>query len=145
MVQSSSLCQSLDESSGKNGKGFYTYGEGKKGKKEINTGIYEYFGGSERKDFPAEQIQQRMAGVMINEALLCLQEGILDSAQDGDLGAVLGLGFPPFHGGPFSYTDEKGAEVIYQMLQDLEKHHGPRFAPAEILKKHAESGELFRK
>lgn len=129
----------------KNGKGFYTYGEGKKGKKEINNAIYEYFGGSERTKFPAEQIQQRMAGVMINEAMLCLQEGILDSAQDGDLGAVLGLGFPPFHGGPFRYVDVKGAGAITDMMQDLEKQHGPRFGPATILKKHAESGELFRK
>lgn len=128
----------------KNGRGFYTYDKGKKGSKEINTGIYEYFGGPKRSKMNPGEIQQRMASAMLNEALFCLQEGILDSARDGDLGAVLGLGFPPFHGGPFSYIDAMGADAITQQMQALEAAHGPRFKPAAIAEEYAAAGRLFR-
>lgn len=128
----------------KNAKGFYRYGEGKGKKKEINPDIYAHFGGSSRKKIPAEVIQKRMSSVMLNEALLCLQENILDSATDGDLGAVLGLGFPPFHGGPFRYIDLMGAEVILNQLKTLEQEHGARFTPAKLLEEHAKTGKKFR-
>ncbi|MCH8558639.1 MAG: enoyl-CoA hydratase/isomerase family protein [Balneolia bacterium] len=126
----------------KNGKGFYMYGEKKK--KEINRDIYRYFGGSERKSFDKKEIQDRMSSVMLNEALLCLEENILDSARDGDLGAVLGLGFPPFHGGPFSYIDHIGAKEVQSLMNDLMEKHGPRFKAATILEEYARQGKKFR-
>lgn len=128
----------------KNAKGFYRYAEGKGKKKEVNTDIYTHFGGSSRRKIPAEVIQQRMSSVMLNEALLCLQEKILDSATDGDLGAVLGLGFPPFHGGPFRYIDLRGADAILAQLKALEQEHGARFTPAPILAEYAKAGRKFR-
>jgi len=127
----------------KNKKGFYLYQDGSK-KKEINTAIYEFFGGQSRKDIPANTIQSRMSLVMLNEALLCLEEGILLSARDGDLGAILGLGFPPFLGGPFRYIDQTGAENILNQMAELEKEYGPRFKAASILKSKSKAGELFR-
>lgn len=128
----------------KNGKGFYVYG-GKKKKKEINSDIYRYFGGTARKSFGKKEIQQRMSAVMLNEALLCLEENILDSARDGDLGAVLGLGFPPFHGGPFSYIDHIGAKEVQSLMKTLMEKHGPRFKAAGILEEYAREGKTFRK
>ena len=127
----------------KNGKGFYSYGDKKK--KEVNTDIYRYFGGTDRKSFDKIEIQQRMSSVMLNEALLCLQENILDSARDGDLGAVLGLGFPPFHGGPFSYIDHIGAAKAKEIMDNLQEKHGPRFKSANLLNEHARDGKKFRK
>ncbi len=128
----------------KNKKGFYRYDKAGKGKKKVNEDIYAFFGGSERKKIDKTQIQQRMSSVMVNEAMLCLEEHILDSARDGDLGAVLGLGFPPFLGGPFHYTDQIGVEQLLEQLNKLESAHGNRFKAAGILQEYLKSGRKFR-
>lgn len=125
----------------KNKKGMYSYSDGKK--KEVNTGIYKYFGGTNRKNPDMETAQLRMALTMINEAAYCLEEGILKSATDGDLGAILGLGFPPFLGGPFRYIDHLGADVIVKKLNSFAEEFGPRFKPAPILIDKAKKGETF--
>ena len=124
----------------KNKKGMYTY-DGKK--KEVNAEIYQYFGGSNRNNPDAETAQFRMALTMINEAAYCLEEGILKSATDGDLGAILGLGFPPFLGGPFRYIDQIGADKIVEKLNAFTDKFGPRFKPAQILLDHVKNGKSF--
>jgi 3-hydroxyacyl-CoA dehydrogenase/enoyl-CoA hydratase/3-hydroxybutyryl-CoA epimerase len=129
----------------KNKKGFYQYEEkdGKTKKTEPNNNIYQYFDGAGRKSMDAETVQHRITLTMVNEAAWCLQEEILQNPTDGDLGAVLGLGFPPFLGGPFRYIDREGADIIVQRLEKFEQKHGPRFTPADILKQHAKSGKHF--
>lgn len=129
----------------KNGKGFYRYErEGsKRKKKEPNTEIYRYFGGSGREKMDPEKVQRRMSLAMINEAVHCLQEGILEAPGDGDLGAILGLGFPPFLGGPFRFADREGADTVLARLERLESRHGDRFRPAELLGEHASAGTRF--
>jgi 3-hydroxyacyl-CoA dehydrogenase/enoyl-CoA hydratase/3-hydroxybutyryl-CoA epimerase len=57
----------------------------------------------------------------------------------------MGLGFPPFLGGPFRYVDQLGASEIVKRLEALEGQHGPRFTPADILKEHADSNTKFHK
>jgi 3-hydroxyacyl-CoA dehydrogenase/enoyl-CoA hydratase/3-hydroxybutyryl-CoA epimerase len=115
----------------KNKKGFYKYEDGSK--KEVNREIYGFFGGQNRKSIERNEIQQRLALVMVNEAVLCLQEGILESPTDGDLGAIMGLGFPPFLGGPFRYIDRESPEKIVERMKRLQKDHGDRFKPADML------------
>ena len=66
------------------------------------------------------------------------------NARDGDIGAIFGLGFPPFTGGPFSYVDSMGAKNVVAKLEALAEEHGPRYAPAQILVEHADSGEKLR-
>ncbi|MFY0696789.1 MAG: fatty acid oxidation complex subunit alpha FadJ [Balneola sp.] len=127
----------------KNKKGMYSYSDGKK--KEVNTGIYKYFGGTNRTNPDMETAQFRMALTMINEAAYCLEEGILKSTTDGNLGAILGLGFPPFLGGPFRYIDRLGADVIVNKLNGFAEEFGPRFKPASILMDKAKKGETFHK
>lgn len=125
----------------KNGKGFYTYG-GKK--KEVDESVYGLLGErGPRKPHPIEEIQERLVLQFCNEAALCLQEGILRSPRDGDVGAIFGLGFPPFRGGPFRYMDEVGARAIVDDLERLEKQHGQRFRPASILVEKAKAGGRF--
>ena len=125
----------------KSGKGFYLYGK-EKGK-EVNTEIYRFFGGSERKTFAKSEIKERLAMAMINEAVYALQEGVVSSPQDGDVGAVFGIGFPPFLGGPFFYMDERGPAEILERLEKLAEKHGNRFKPADLLREKVEKGEKF--
>ncbi len=125
----------------KSGKGFYVYGE-KKGEKETNEELSRFIGGAKR-EASAQEIQERLGLIMTNEAILCLEEGVLRSATDGDVGAVFGLGFPPFLGGPFWYADQLGAGVLLGRLEALERQYGPRFKPATLLREHAEQGTRF--
>ncbi len=125
----------------KAGKGFYVYP--KKGRKTVNKDIYQYFGGEERKERDKTKVQHQIGLSMVNEALLCLQEGILSSASDGDLAAILGLGFPPFTGGPFSFVNTQGANVILSLMNELQDEFGIRFKPADILIAHAKDNKEF--
>jgi len=119
----------------KNGRGFYLYPKTKKkGKKDANPKIYGLLGGEPRRSVDVAEIQDRLALLMVNEAVHCLQEGVISSPRDGDLGAILGLGFPPFRGGPFRHTDAVGRDGLRARLEKLAGEHGKRFEPAESLK-----------
>ncbi len=127
----------------KNRKGFYTYGAKKKA---VDETIYDLLpGGRKRRGIAREDAQQRLSLQMCNEAALCLQEGILRSARDGDIGAIFGLGFPPFRGGPFHYMDSVGAGEIVRRLRTFEDRLGKRFKPAQLLVDMAQKGESFYK
>ncbi|MEX1011052.1 MAG: 3-hydroxyacyl-CoA dehydrogenase NAD-binding domain-containing protein [Balneolaceae bacterium] len=129
----------------KNGQGFYLYNgdKGKKSNKEVNTDIYRFFGGEDRKAIDREEIQQRLSMVMVNEAVYTLQEGILQSPTDGDLGAILGLGFPPFTGGPFRWIDRIGSCEFSDRMARWQDKGGARFNPAPLLEEKAKRDEPF--
>ena len=128
----------------KNKKGFYLYDEkGKKIHNKINPEAYSFFGGATRKQFSDEEIANRCALAMVNEAALCLQEGIIANPLDGDIGAIFGIGFPPFLGGPFRYCDTKGVANIVKTLEALATQHTARFKPAQILVDYAKEGKRF--
>jgi 3-hydroxyacyl-CoA dehydrogenase/enoyl-CoA hydratase/3-hydroxybutyryl-CoA epimerase len=125
----------------KGGKGFYRYDEsGKKG--AVDEAIYEIIGG-QRREMDSAEIVQRCVLAMVNEAARCLEEGILRSPRDGDIGAVFGIGFPPFRGGPFRYVDSVGAERIVEQLEDLNTRFPGRFEPAGVLLDKASSRARF--
>ncbi len=125
----------------KNGRGFYLYG-GKK--RRPDESVYALVAsGAERRGFEPREIQDRLVFAFLNEAALCLQHGILRSPRDGDVGAIFGLGFPPFLGGPFRYLDQLGARFALEMLEALASRHGERFEPAALLQDKAKSGKPF--
>ena len=129
---------------GRKGKsGFYAYDEsGKKG--GVDESVYALLPtGATRSTIPAEEIQQRCALAMMNEAARCLQEGIVRSARDGDIGAVFGIGFPPFRGGPFRHMDAVGVAEVVRRLEELHGRFPQRFAPAELLLDMARNGTRF--
>ena len=124
----------------KNKRGFYVYD----GKKRPDETIYALLpSGTSRRTFDARDIQDRLVFAFLNEAARCLEEGILRSPRDGDVGAIFGVGFPAFRGGPFRYLDKLGARFATEVLERLAAHHGERFRPAAILVEHARSGAPF--
>lgn len=134
----------------KSKKGFYLYAdEGKKkakGGKQVDETVYDLTPqGRKRKSVVRDEAQDRLTLQFCNEAALCLQEGIIRSPRDGDIGAVFGLGFPPFRGGPFRHMDALGAQEVVRRLRVLEGKFGKRFAPAGVLEDLARSGARFHK
>lgn len=125
----------------KNRRGFYVYP--KKGRKRPNPKAYSFFDGARRRPWDASELQERLSLVMTNEAVHCLDEGVIACPRDGDLGAILGLGFPPFLGGPFHWVDQRGAAGVVRRLEELANRLGPRFAPAAGLVELAQRGGRF--
>ena len=124
-------------------KGFYKYDDHGK-KRGVDQSVYELLPtGPRRAEVPADEIQRRCVFAMVNEAVRCLQEGILRSSRDGDVGAVFGIGFPPFRGGPFRYVDSLGAERVVRALEGLNADRASRFAPAQLLVEMARESRRF--
>jgi 3-hydroxyacyl-CoA dehydrogenase/enoyl-CoA hydratase/3-hydroxybutyryl-CoA epimerase len=134
-----------DRKGRKNGRGFYRYAARSKqgAERKVDSSVYGVLGVTPKAKLPAEEIQMRCALQMVNEALICFGEGILRSPRDGDLGAVLGLGFPPFRGGPFRYVETLGAAEILRRVRGYEMRFGRRFAPAPLLVEMARRGQRF--
>jgi 3-hydroxyacyl-CoA dehydrogenase / enoyl-CoA hydratase / 3-hydroxybutyryl-CoA epimerase len=131
----------------KNQRGFYEYSEHHKGRKPVDESIYGVLGVSPRSaELSAEEkadLAERCLLQMVNEAAHCFGEGILRSARDGDIGAIFGLGFPPYLGGPFRYVDARGAGVVVAKLEQLENKYGERFRPAPALVERAKKRSKF--
>lgn len=123
-------------------KGIYLYGmKGKK--KQIDPDVYKLLQIKPGTRTSSEEIVNRCVLLFVNEAVKCLEEGIIKSPRDGDIGAIFGTGFAPFHGGPFRYIDTLGADQVTKELQKFEKIHGDRFQPARLLIEKAEKSEKF--
>ncbi|HBL7236513.1 TPA: fatty acid oxidation complex subunit alpha FadJ, partial [Serratia marcescens] len=130
----------------KNGRGFYLYpseGQQRQRRKRADTSLYTLLGVTPKAHMLPASVAQRCVMMMLNEAARCLDEGVIRSARDGDIGAVFGIGFPPFLGGPFRYMDELGAEKVVKTLDYLRQQHGEHFAPCERLQRMAQQGERF--
>lgn len=135
-----------DRKGRKNGRGFYLYGaKGRKSKKQVDPAIYALIGAQGQSRLSRQQIAERCVMLMLNEAARCFDEQVIRSARDGDIGAVFGIGFPPFLGGPFRYMDALGAGEVVAVLQRLASLYGPRFTPCDTLLQMAERGESFWK
>ncbi|WP_293128566.1 fatty acid oxidation complex subunit alpha FadJ, partial [Moritella sp.] len=133
-----------DRKGRKNEKGFYLYGKkAKKGKKQVDESIYKLLNLKPEAKMAPKAIAERAVLLMLNEAARCLDEGILRSARDGDIGAIFGIGFPPFLGGPFHYMDSIGIAELVDKLERHQDKYGERFAPCESLKAMAKEGKKF--
>ena len=71
--------------------------------------------------------------MMLNEAAMCLEEGVIRNPRDGDIGAIFGIGFPPFLGGPFRYMDTLGLDHLVQRLEHYASTYSDKYKPAQIL------------
>jgi 3-hydroxyacyl-CoA dehydrogenase/enoyl-CoA hydratase/3-hydroxybutyryl-CoA epimerase len=129
----------------KGGKGFYLYGKKRGKKKEVDESVYKVLGvkPNTKEKRSLDELGERLAIQMVAEAIRCLSEGILRNARDGDIGAIFGLGFPPFRGGPFRYADALGPAELLRRMRSYAEKHGKRFAPPELLIERAASGHRF--
>lgn len=102
----------------KDGEGFYTYQEGRPVKPPLPENYV-----------PPVDLEDRLILPLLNEAVACLHERIVDSADELDAGVIFGTGFAPFRGGPIQHIRTVGKDAILKRLGELAKRHGPRFAP----------------
>ena len=140
-----------DRKGRKNGKGFYLYGKaaprnrltGKEGKKKVDESVYAVLGVKPAPKQSRMEIAERCVLMMLNEAAMALDSGVVASARDGDIGAIFGIGFPPFLGGPFRYMDTLGIDHLVERLEHYQKRYGDRFAPCDRLKAMAAEQQRF--
>lgn len=125
----------------KAGVGFYDY-RGRS--KRPDASIHELLGGRQSASLADRSgFGERFLLAMALEAVRCLEEEIIECARDGDVGAVLGLGFPPFRGGPFRYLDDLEAARAVSKAKSLAGRYGELFEPPELLQRQAKQGKHF--
>jgi len=126
----------------KNARGFYTYGAKKK---EVDPSVYEVLAVEpDKKTRPDEGVlRDRLVLQMVQEAIRCFDEGIVRSARDADIGAIFGLGFPPFTGGPLRWVDSVGPSEVLRRMRGLEDRLGARYEPPPRLESMAREGQRF--
>jgi 3-hydroxyacyl-CoA dehydrogenase/enoyl-CoA hydratase/3-hydroxybutyryl-CoA epimerase len=126
----------------KNGKGFYRYKGRKRGGPDdsVYRKITPAAGGGK---IGAEEIVDRAVLLMLKEAVLCLEEKIIDRPDLLDAALIFGIGFPPFRGGLLRYADKVGIQDIVEKLDAFTKKYGERFSPPQSLVEMAKSGKKF--
>jgi 3-hydroxyacyl-CoA dehydrogenase/enoyl-CoA hydratase/3-hydroxybutyryl-CoA epimerase len=93
---------------------------------------------------PAQrEVIDRLLFVQANEAARCVEEGVLRSVADANVGSILGWGFAPFHGGALQFVNAMGPARFVERSRELAAVHGARFEPARVIVNLAESGGLF--
>jgi 3-hydroxyacyl-CoA dehydrogenase / enoyl-CoA hydratase / 3-hydroxybutyryl-CoA epimerase len=125
----------------KNNKGFYVYPDDG-GKKYLWPEHHNHFPLAQEQPSP-EEVEKRLIFRQVVECARCFAEGVLETPEDGDLGAIFGWGFQPFTGGPFSFMDTIGLARVVEELDRLAKAYGNRFAPPQMLRDMAKNGETF--
>ncbi len=121
--------------------GFYAYDDASK-----RQGLWEGLAA----DYPRAEtqpelteVQHRLMFAQALEAVRALEQGVLTDIREGDVGAILGWGFAPWTGGPFSWLDMLGAERAVEIAENLTASHGARFAPPALLRDMAAKGDSF--
>jgi 3-hydroxyacyl-CoA dehydrogenase/enoyl-CoA hydratase/3-hydroxybutyryl-CoA epimerase len=125
----------------KNGRGFYRYEDGKR--RGPDDSIYALAGVTKQPNIDEPWVERRLVYAMLNEAALAEADGVIRSPRDGDIGAIFGIGFPPFRGGPLRMIDSLGAAQVVRTLRELGDAHGARFDPAPSLVEMAGRGGRY--
>lgn len=130
----------------KNSKGFYQYEVDRKGKpkKLVDEEVFSLLSGAigEAREFSDEEIIARMMIPLCIETVRCLEDGIVDSAAEADMGLIYGIGFPLFRGGALHYLDSMGLAAFCEMAAKYEAL-GPLYHPTERMKQMAAAGETY--
>ena len=123
----------------KAGKGFYDWGDdGKALWPELGT-MYPVAATQPEQ----RELIDRLMFAQANEAARCVEEGVLRSTADGNIGSIFGWGFAPFQGGALQFINAMGAKAFVARGRELAASHGPRFEPAAVVVKQAQTGGRF--
>jgi 3-hydroxyacyl-CoA dehydrogenase/enoyl-CoA hydratase/3-hydroxybutyryl-CoA epimerase len=125
----------------KNGRGFYHYKGGHKA--GVDRSVYPLLAVRPTDEVEPELIEQRLVYAMLNEAALACADRVVRSPRDGDIGAIFGIGFPAFRGGPLRMIDDLGPGRVVETLYQLQEHFGERFRPAPSLLEMAKAGGRY--
>lgn len=134
------LAVDLGREGKKAGKGFYEYPPGER--KHLWPGLAAHF--PSRADYlDKATIGKRLLHIMALESYRCLEEGVLRSSKDGDVGSLLGFGFPPYTGGVIAYIDYVGLPQFVAECDDFAERFGPRFRVPDSLRQRAMENRVF--
>ncbi len=124
------------------GAGFYEYADGKR--TGLWSGLADAFGGQNH-DVPFEDLKERMMFAEALETVKCVDEGVIPSVADANIGSIMGIGFPAWTGGVLQYINgyEGGLAGFVARSRELAATYGPRFEPPASLVERAERGETF--
>jgi 3-hydroxyacyl-CoA dehydrogenase/enoyl-CoA hydratase/3-hydroxybutyryl-CoA epimerase len=125
----------------KSGAGFYDYP--KNDKKKLWPELSKLFPAKDAESFDYEELQQRFLVTQALEAVRCIQENVVTDMREADIGAIFGFGFAPYTGGPVSWIDGMGVKKFVALAEKLERKHGARFTPPQLLLDMAAKGETF--
>ncbi|ASP40102.1 fatty acid oxidation complex subunit alpha FadB [Bacterioplanes sanyensis] len=130
----------------KNSKGFYVYETDKKGKpkKVVDEAVYDLLKPivAETREFTDEEIIERMMIPMCIEVARCIEEGIVDTPNEADMGLIFGIGFPPFRGGACRYMDSVGMAKFVEIC-DKYAELGNLYKPTDRMREMAANGESY--
>ena len=130
----------LDRKGKRFGAGFYEYPEG--GTKHLWSGLTEHWPRADQQP-SVDEIKTRLLYRQAVETARCYEENVLTHPADGDIGSILGIGFPPYTGGALSFIDTIGVSEFVAECDRLAQAYGPRFEPPPGLRRMAESGERY--
>jgi 3-hydroxyacyl-CoA dehydrogenase / enoyl-CoA hydratase / 3-hydroxybutyryl-CoA epimerase len=141
----STLIERMVKEFGRKGKryggGYYEYPEN--GKKTIWPGLKEHYAPNGYTDVPYQDIKDRLVFSQCLEAVRAMQAGVIDSVGDGNIGSIMGIGFPPHTGGVFQCINAYGLKAFVERSKELESKYGEVFTPPQLLTDRAEQGEMF--
>jgi 3-hydroxyacyl-CoA dehydrogenase/enoyl-CoA hydratase/3-hydroxybutyryl-CoA epimerase len=123
------------------GGGYYEYPNG--GKKYIWPGLKDAFAADGYIDIPYQDIKDRLTFSQCLEAVRAMEEGVIDVVGDGNIGSIMGIGFPAQTGGVFQAINAYGLKAFVMRAKELEAHYGNDFTVPALLLSRAASGELF--
>jgi 3-hydroxyacyl-CoA dehydrogenase/enoyl-CoA hydratase/3-hydroxybutyryl-CoA epimerase len=123
----------------KTGSGFYKY----EGKQQTPNESLEQWRQKSMLQITGEAINIQLILLMINEAARCIEEQVVEKPEDVDYGMILGVGFPPYRGGPLRFAENYGLKNIWTGLDKLRDFVDRKFTPCELLKKHAHDRTTF--
>lgn len=123
------------------GRGYYDYPEG--GKKHIWPGLKDAFAPDGYRELPFQDIQDRLVFCQCIEAVRAMEEGVIESVGDGNIGSIMGIGFPAHTGGVFQAINAYGVAEFTHRATQLAEQYGDDFVPPKLLLDMAEQGKEF--